>query len=302
MLARGRGWTARLEPDAVLKRHPLEGELAEIVLVAESLKAAEHARDLIFGAHCLLEGTLPLFGRWGVLPVAEEEQQLLSEEQRSELRHLSLEWSNNDLATQVAAAASHFKYRQYALAKNLLSHSLATVHHMDMDPSHWSTGPATQVSPEVHVLYAYALIAAYAVVEEIGFEIRASKESPSRLNGSWNPRVLSELQCRLRAGGVEPEDTVAWALRHTPTRIERTRPPSGKKAPWSAASIRDQLVPIPDAIAHMSWLRSKVAAHRLGNLARSLTKYDVHNAQTTARRLLLGHLGFWSPRRRDRAP
>jgi len=52
----------------------------------------------------------------------------------------------------------------------------------------------------------------------------------------------------------------------------------------------------------MSWLRSKVAAHRLGNLARSLTKYDVHNAQTTARRLLLGHLGFWSPRRRDRAP
>jgi hypothetical protein len=291
--ARGRGWSAHLEPDTIRTPHPAEGEIREIVLLAGSLKLAQHARDLIFGAQCLLGGTYPMFGRWGVLPADESEQKLLQDDEVAELRHLYLDTNSNALAANVAAVASQRRYRQYALAKNLLSHFIATVHHMDLNPSHWSTGRAIQDSPETHVAYAHAIVAAYAAIEEIGLEVRANKDRPSRLGGKWNPPVLAELETRLRAGGVDPDETVVWTLRHTPTRIERTRRSQGEKAPWSAAQIRDQLVPITDAIAYVAWLRSKVSAHRLGDLAPSLTIYDVHNAQATARRLLLGHLGFW---------
>ena len=131
------------------------------------------------------------------------------------------------------------------------------------------------------------------MLEELGFEVRANKERPSRIDGKWNPPVLAELESRLRAGRIDLDDTVVWTLRHTPTRIERQRPSEGSKASWSGGSIRDQLVPVVDAIAYVSWLRSKVAAHRLGDLAPSLTIYDVANAQALARRLLLEHLGFW---------
>ena len=50
---------------------------------------------------------------------------------------------------------------------------------------------------------------------------------------------------------------------------------------------------ITDAIDYASWLRSKISAHRLSDLASSLSYYDVVNVQDLARRLLLEHLGFW---------
>jgi hypothetical protein len=53
-------------------------------------------------------------------------------------------------------------------------------------------------------------------------------------------------------------------------------------------------VSIVDAIAHASWLRSRVSAHKLKyEFARVLSVYDVSNAQFFARRLLLESLRLW---------
>ena len=87
---------------------------------------------------------------------------------------------------------------------------------------------------------------------------------------------------------------MSWHLRDTPTIIERTRRPSIiRKTEWSGFKVRDSYIEIIDAIAYASWLRSRISSHRLSNLAKSLTIYDVANVQHLSRRLLLERLGFW---------
>jgi hypothetical protein len=71
-------------------------------------------------------------------------------------------------------------------------------------------------------------------------------------------------------------------------------PRNPKKAPWARWDVRDIQIDVVDAIAHVSWLRSKVSAHKSDpQSVRLLSVYDVSNAQRLARRLLLETLGFW---------
>ena len=66
-----------------------------------------------------------------------------------------------------------------------------------------------------------------------------------------------------------------------------------KKAGKISDAVIDNMLGIVDAIYHLSWQRSKVASHKVNNYTKSLSVYDVNNAQHLARRLLLESLGFW---------
>jgi hypothetical protein len=71
--------------------------------------------------------------------------------------------------------------------------------------------------------------------------------------------------------------------------VRKVRP-----SPWSRWDILDVEVAIVDTIAHASWLRSRVSAHKLKyEFARVLSVYDVSNAQFLASRLLLESLRLW---------
>jgi len=173
---------------------------------------------------------------------------------------------------------------------------------MDLNPS---TNPALAKSNDlvVHTYLAHAIVLAYGAIEEMGLDVRASNKRPSFKDGAWNPPVLNDLERRLRAAGVDPYDTVVWGVRGPRTRLERARPPKAQsRAPWTRwPDVRDVNVTVVDAIAHASWLRSKVTAHA-GNkdLVRVLSPHDVANAQQVARFLLLtkhGILRRWFPRR-----
>jgi hypothetical protein len=114
------------------------------------------------------------------------------------------------------------------------------------------------------------------------------------IDGKWNPAVLANLHARLRRANIDLGERVVWHRRHTPTLVERKFPAtSAGKTPWTYAMVRDVEVRIEDAINHASRLRSKVAAHRLPSIAKSLTLYDASNVQFVARRLLLEVLGCW---------
>jgi len=80
---------------------------------------------------------------------------------------------------------------------------------------------------------------------------------------------------------------------HQPGLNEACKPPVLQKAEWAGYKVRDVYLDIIEAIAYASWLRSKISAHRLSVLAKSLTICDVANVQQLARRLLLETLGFW---------
>jgi hypothetical protein len=166
---------------------------------------------------------------------------------------------------------------------------------IDLDPNHARNVPKS-VLPEDHVRFAFAIVTAWACIEELGFAIHASKEKPSRLeDGSWNPEVKENLEKRLRAADVDLEEKFSWNLRGAPTRLELKRAPNIlKKSPWARQHVRDGDMEIVEALSYVHFLRSSVAAHKSSKrLIRVLSVYDVANAQFLARRLLLEKMGFW---------
>ena len=200
-------------------------------------------------------------------------------------------------ACELAATASRRRDLNYALALLGLSQSLAATHVIDLDPSHWYHGAAVSPFPTDHVRLAYSIVAAYAVLEQLGIEVRATTNRPSRHGATWDPKVRVDLAKRLAARGVDVSEPAIWVTRGTPRRVNR----SGKtkplgRAPWAGGRIRDAEIDLLDAIADLSWLRSKVASHRLDESAESLTPYDVENAQYLARRLFASAAGWWHKR------
>jgi hypothetical protein len=198
------------------------------------------------------------------------------------------------LACQLARNTTRRRARMYALSKLWLSFQIFSVDPMDLDPSHSATIPKS-LNPVDQVSYATAIVLAYSVIEELGLGIRASAQRPSTVNGAWNPEVKEELEVRLRAAEIDTAENYDWQIRGSKTKLEHERPARKiKRSPWAKWYVRDVEVALVDAIAHVSWLRSKVSAHRTKyELARVLSVYDVANAQFLARRLFLESGGFW---------
>jgi len=181
----------------------------------------------------------------------------------------------------LAARASRGRSLSYAVHKLRLSYSLAS---------------RPMIDPMEHVYSANAVALAYSVIEELGFEVRVKKNETSKMpDGTWTPSVRADLEARLSAGGIDIDETHIWTLRGRPTRIEMAKrlPTAVKKPTWSRGSVRDVELSLIDGIAMASWLRSKVSTHRFSDKARSLTAYDIHNAQSLARHLLLGRCRLW---------
>jgi hypothetical protein len=203
-------------------------------------------------------------------------------------------------AAALAAKLSHRRKWRYAVAKYWISHRVCSVPWMETHPTE-GTRFGVELDPSNHVLFAQAIIAAYSVIEELEFEVRASNKTPSKRNGKWNPVVRMDLENRLREGGIDLSDDEVWMRRGTPTIVEREgHKLTGAKASWAAGEVRDRHLPVVDAINYASWLRSRVSSHRLSRRAASLTIYDVVNVQMLARRLLLETTGFLPTRAKRR--
>ena len=153
--------------------------------------------------------------------------------------------------------------------------------------------------PRSQVNAAFAIVAAYSVIEELGLEVRSSQKKPRFLKDSgnaWNPEVLDDINARLEAAGIPADSTVGWLWRGSRTDVEREIDPKlGKQAEWNRRfGTRDRMLALADAIHYVSWLRNYIAAHKLRAIATEVSPYEVHNAQMVARRVLLGFLGLWN--------
>lgn len=287
---KGAGWKASFAPQR--RDPPTVYKGKEIVLHATSWASAQRALDLILGCHQLVLGDPHVFP---IHPIAhnETEPEWMEEHERRAEVEKTYSTSDFPLACAVAAKASRRRHWVYAVAKYKFSLSLYSVHHMDLEP--WKS-PHLAVSsfPGDHVMFSHAIISAYSVVEDLGLEVRASAEKPSRINGKWNPVVKQDLEQRLTKSGVDLGETILWTVRGSKRKIEMRRPiPVATKAPWSAWIVRDSELQIIDAVAYSDWLRDCVASHGVKDLTRVLSPYDIINVQHLARRLLLESLGFW---------
>ena len=294
IFCKGRGW------QIVLEQNPLcsiitDGEPAkEIIIYAQSKERAEYVANLIIATHCLYTGDLCAYYDRTVFQNRAETVEEIAK-QLSVGGHSTLGIYNLPVACLISAKASQKKAYQYAIFKYLLSYQAVPIHARDLDPQgDWIPGKVISMFPKEHISYTTAITLCYSVLEELSLDIRASNKEPSMINGKWNPRIKRELEERLISAGIDLSEHLLWTLRDTPTKIERERKPTIlQKTEWAYCKVRDVYVNVIDAIAYSSWLRSKVSAHKLSTLSKSLTIYDVANVQHLTRRLLLETLGFW---------
>jgi hypothetical protein len=262
----------------------------ELVIFAKSQRTAQQAANLLFVARLILRMSWTFVDHFVAL--AEND---LSQPEFDYYRHSALHEERLPEAAALAARLSSRRKWQYAAMKFWASFRLCGPDFADFHPRSAVHRGVTS-DPFGHVACALAITSAYGVLEELGLELRASKEQPAKVKGVWNPVVRSGLERRLQNVGVNLEKKVTWVLRGPRTRIEAERAaPQGSRAPWTFGPLRDRQVEVVDAIAHASWLRSRVSAHRTSSLTMSLTEADVHNVQMLARYLLLLSAGSWPP-------
>jgi hypothetical protein len=303
---KGKAWYVELvEPSTEL---PVGGAFVddrhypakEVVIWATREVNVQRAADLIYSARLVLEGSTLLSHLYPgehapIHLVSAKENAALEGDELGFRNRTRVMTSNIPLACLMAARASFRLAYIYGLAKLRLSLELFSFPGVELDPYHSANIPKSPL-PEDHVRLAFAITSAWSCVEELGFEIRASSQKPSKLpDGRWNPVVKTELEDRLRRGHVNIGEKFHWNLRGPRTRIERKRPPSiVQKAPWARYDVRDGTMELIDAIHYVSFLRSWIATHKTDkNLLRVLSVYDVTNAQMLARRLLLDNMGVW---------
>ncbi len=270
----------------------------EIAICAKNWKTAQQATNLIYSSLVLemsdtLGGIISSFS-----PVAYSEEEDMIENLPSSISETIKNHylCNPDLsmACLIALKASYNKHFCYAISKYNLCCEIYSTASVDLDPFHSKN---MNLSPfyDDHVRFASSITLAYSAIEELNLHIKASDKNPSKLpNGEWNPKVKSNLECRLSKAGVDNEELFLWNLRGPSRKIDKKRPPKAISRPyWSGSSVRDVEVNIIDAINDASWLRSRVSAHGFSQLTPSLSPYDVANVQHLARRLILESLGFW---------
>jgi hypothetical protein len=276
--ARGwRAWPSDKSDKGVVGAH-------EILISASSCPTAQRALDQVVAALYLVHGPMPmevprLLARGPGGPPVQRE------------RRVAIGFALR--ACAIAARCSRKRSTAYALAKYKFSVTQFGIPIRDLAP--YADGDfRPSPFPEDHVAFAHAIISAYSVLEELGLEIRASQQTPSTVNGDWNPVVLNELLGRLRDARINVGETLSWSLRGPRRRLEAAHElrVAGRE-PWYGGRVHDSTVKVFDAIAYSSWLRSAVASHKFRDLAALVSPYDVANVQHLARRLLLEVFGFW---------
>jgi hypothetical protein len=287
---KGAGWTAILVRQE--RRPPVVYRGREIAIRASSWFAAQRALDLIDACHELVTGDTPDFR---IRPIAHSstEPDWITPTQREEVNRRMMSTADFPLACAMAAKVSRRHRWIYAAAQYHFSRATYAVHSMDIEPFR-SPHLAVSRFPNDHVMFAHAIVAAYSVIENLGLEIRASVNTPSRIGGNWNPVVLQDLESRLKAAGVDLRETLLWVARGPKRKIETSRSVTAlRPAQWAGSFVRDVEVLVTEAIAYSDWLRDRVAAHNVKHLTTVLSPYDVTNVQHLARRLLLDSLGYW---------
>ena len=186
----------------------------------------------------------------------------------------------------------------YAIEKYKLSLSLDSFTPHSSHPRHGQVFRNERDDFAYHTSAAFAILAAFAAIEEMGLEVRSSSENPRFIpprTPAWNPKVLANLKGRLSAVGIDGDDIFEWIQRGRTTQLQkRIEPKLGRRSQYSKRlRVRDRELTLIDAIHYVSYIRNYVVAHKFGENVKAISPYDVHNSQLLTRRLLLGCLNLW---------
>jgi hypothetical protein len=286
----GVNWKVDIFPERRRPNHLYNGK--DVKLLAPSWESAQNALNLIFGCIHLINES-PFYSPGEFIAFNEKEPPFLSEEDRHIRRQQYYSSTDIALACKIAAKASRNLVWTYAIEKYMYSISTYYVHHMDLEPHYSHHFPKSMLRSD-HIIFCHAIISAFSAIEELGLNVPAGPNKPSRINSQWNPVVKDELESTLRKAGINLDETFLWIARGSKRNIEIVRSiPELNKARWASGMVRDCNIHLIDAIAYAEWLRDRVSSHKCSRLTFSLSPYEVKNVQDVARRLILESLGYW---------
>lgn len=290
----GRGWVITIDPklDDDIRKNASDPN--EIVIHARTQERAQAALTLILDSWTVLNGMSPSVDDLSVISEDDKEQSRLDPGSPYNVREV---WSNSGfpLSCLIAQRASMKRRLAYAIALCRQSFALHANDVMDLNPGEFPYQHRS-MNPRDHVRFAYAIVTAYAVLEQLGLSLHGE----CFRSGKWIKEKREELESRLRRARISLSEPLLWTLRGGKTRLEAKRPPTVvRKCTWSRGQVRDCEVDFADAVADLRWFRSRVAAHDIDSLASVLSVHDVANAQGLARRAVLESMGFHKARIRE---
>jgi hypothetical protein len=298
----GAGWRITFE------RIPLnDEELTQVhtepILHAANVVVAQQVARLVYGAHSVLEGSVPGvwargFAPYRAAPLDRSDLARLEPWERQAIEEQGvLQMESVEAACRFAAKLSRDRDGHYACLKLMLSYCDYSFHPMELHPRYGHRGFVQSQAAFNHIVWARAIVAAFGAIEEMRLSVRPQKGKPSVVDGKWEPNCLQDLEERLQKRGIDLRKRQVWTVRGGPRKMEQlvsARLLSRERASWSKGPhVRDVNVPLVDAINAASRLRSDAAAHRTQDLRSRLSPVDVHNVQMVARRLLLENFGEW---------
>mgnify|MGYP004513491453 CR=1 FL=1 len=173
-----------------------------------------------------------------------------------------------------------------AVSKYFVAKEIYPLCARQMDP--WNDPFVSEYLLSEQIRISNVIVACYGVLEELNLQVIASKENPSVINGEWNQCVYKDLSMRLKNKKIDPEQTLPWLTRNGVHRPFKSAVNCESSCEWSdEKEILDFNIHICDAILELSYMRSQLASHKLGDKALMLTAYDADNAFSLARRVLL---------------
>lgn len=272
-----------------------ELQLKELIIKCENEDIAENALSLIKGG-MLLAFPMP---NTSILNL------YVSEYKKSETKFYKnrvesfYKLDNIAFGCQILEKIIINKEYSYALEKYKVSLDLFPLNPFSIDPMYGQMFNHYDLKKQTHTRSAFAIIAAFSVIEELSLEIRSSSKNPRFLNnkkGEWNPIIHDDITDRLKKIGIKKEDTFDWIFRGEKTKVENDlKPYFGFDSEWVkyGETVRDKTLTFPEAIHNASYLRNYIASHKFKELTEYISPYDVYNVQALSRKLILESLGMW---------
>lgn len=191
------------------------------------------------------------------------------------------------LACKVLKTIYNNQQYKNAVCKYYVAHEIYALHPMDLDP--WKDPFISDYLLSDRVRIANVIVNCYSILEELHLQIKACQANPSVINGEWNPLVKKEMQDRLIKSKINPLKTIPWLTRNGVVRpFKNTAIKHDSLCEWSdGKEIADFEIAICDAILELSYMRSQLSSHNLGNNVLKLSVYDAENAFALSRFILL---------------
>lgn len=277
------------------ERHPVPSD--QLIIVAENEEIAEDVLSTIKGG--ILLAYPDLDNQYGAIDLTEVDK--FDSEIYSDKRFHNYfrRFDHVGYGCYVLKEAYGNVDLQYAIEKFKLSLEINSMAPHSANPKYGQMFDYYKIDKSYHTSGAFAIIAAFSAVEELGLEVRSSAKKHRFLdndNGVWNPKVLNDINERLGEIGITEEDTFDWIFRGEKTEIEKDlKPYFGHDSKWSEINeeVRDKTLTFPEAIHNLSYLRNFIASHKFKELTKYISPYDIFNAQSLTRNLILRELGIW---------